>query len=112
MLLGWVTNTYWETNFRAQRPGLVTARYHVQPYAGAFDEAQAHRFGLEAARDALLLQHLGEPTPQTPWPATGSLLVLPQPPVLTLHVQPVDDHIVVRLLNASDNPQPQPSAPG
>ncbi|HQY93172.1 hypothetical protein [Caldilinea sp.] len=105
MLLGWVTNTYWETNFRAQQPGLVTARYRVQPYAGAFDEAQAHRFGLEAAHDALLLQHLGEPTPQTPWPATGSLLVLPQPPVLTLHVQPVDDHIVVRLLNASDNPQ-------
>jgi alpha-mannosidase len=41
LLLGWVTNTYWETNFRAQQPGMVTARYRVQPYAGAFDEAGA-----------------------------------------------------------------------
>ncbi|HAJ36157.1 MAG TPA: hypothetical protein DCL15_10730 [Chloroflexi bacterium] len=104
LLLGWVTNTYWETNFRAHQPGLVTARYRIQPYAGAFDEAAAHRFGLEAANDALLLQHLGEPTAATPLPASGSLLTLPQPPVLTLRVQPTDDHdILVRLHNASDD---------
>ena len=103
LLLGWVTNTYWETNFRAQQPGVVTARYRVQPYAGAFDEAAAHRFGLDAAHDTLLLQHLGEPTPATPLPASGSLLTLPQPPVLTLHLQTTDDNdILVRLHNASD----------
>jgi len=103
LLLGWVTNTYWETNFRAHQPGVVTARYRVQPYAGAFDEAAAHRFGLDAAHDTLLLQHLGEPTPATPLPASGSLLTLPQPPVLTLHLQTTDDNdILVRLHNASD----------
>ena len=105
MLLGWVTNTYWETNFRAQQPGLVTARYRVQPYAGAFDEARAHRFGLDAANDTLLLQHLGEPTPHTPLPASGSLLTLPQPPGLTLRVKPAADGVLVRLLNASDRAQ-------
>lgn len=103
LLLGWVTNTYWETNFRAHQPGMVTARYRVQPYAGAFDEAAAHRFGLDTAYDTPLLQHLGEPTPATPLPASGSLLTLPQPPVLTLHLQPTDDNdILVRLHNASD----------
>ena len=105
MLLGWVTNTYWETNFRAHQPGLVTARYRVQPYTGAFDEASAHRFGIDAANDVLLLQHLGEPTPCTPWPTSGSLLTLPQPPVLTLRVKPAGDGVIVRLLNASDSAQ-------
>ena len=33
--------------------------------------------------------------------------MLPQPPVLTLHVKPADDGdgVIVRLLNASDQPQ-------
>ena len=102
LLLGWVTNTYWETNFRAQQPGMVTARYRIQPYAGAFDEGAAHRFGVDAANAALLLQHLGEPTSATPLPTTGALLALPQPPILVQHILPEGDRILVRLLNASD----------
>ena len=49
LLVGWVTNNYWETNFRAHQPGMVYARYRILPYNGAFDQARAHRFGLEAA---------------------------------------------------------------
>ena len=45
MLLGWVTNNYWETNFRAHQPGLVQARYRIKPYRGASMSIQAHRFG-------------------------------------------------------------------
>ncbi len=107
MLLGWVTNTYWETNFRAQQPGLVTARYRVRPYGGTFDEAAAHRFGLEAANDAPLLQQMGEPHGESLLPPAGSLLNLPQPPVVVLHVKPAYDGsgALVRLLNASDTAQ-------
>ena len=107
-LLGWVTNTYWETNFRAHQPGMVTARYRVRPYAGGFDEAAAHRFGLEAANDAPLMQQIGEPsTAAASWPASGSLLDLPQPPVMVTHVKPAasGDGALVRLLNASDGEQ-------
>ncbi len=114
LFLGWVTNTYWETNFRAHQPGLVTARYRLQPHAGSFDEAAAHRFGLEAANDAPLLQHLGETKASEQWPATGALLELPQPPVVVLHVKPAADGagVVVRLLNASDAEQPARIASG
>jgi len=47
LVLGWVTNNYWDTNFRASQPGLVRARYHLTPHGG-FEEARAHRLGLAA----------------------------------------------------------------
>lgn len=116
LLLGWVTNNYWETNFRAHQPGRIRARYCLLPYSGGFDEAQAHRFGWEMANARpLLLQHLGEERAnrQPLLPTSGSLLHLPgsrnEPsPVLTLHVKPSTDQreVVVRLLNASDEEQP------
>ena len=113
MLLGWVTNNYWETNFRAHQPGQVQARYRLLPYAGDFDEARTHRFGLDAANAQPLLQHLGEAKAATPQLATeGPLLNLPgsdgvDSPVLTLHVKPVRGAagVIVRLLNASDQEQ-------
>jgi alpha-mannosidase len=110
MLLGWVTNNYWETNFRAHQPGQVSARYRILPHRGGFNEAQAHRFGLEAAYAQPLVQHLGEPLAQPPLlPGAGSLLQLPghdapDSPILTLHVKPAQDRsgVIVRLLNAGD----------
>jgi hypothetical protein len=42
-------------------------------------------------------------------PASGTLLILPQPPVLTLHLQSIDENdILVRLHNASDDRQSAP----
>jgi alpha-mannosidase len=83
------------------------------PYAGGFDEARAHRFGLEAANARPLMQQLGEPTVEIPLlPPNGSILHLPgsdgETPVLTLHVKPAQDYdgVIVRLLNASDEPHP------
>jgi alpha-mannosidase len=109
MLLGWVTNNYWETNFRAHQPGGVRACYRVRPSSGPFDEAAAHRLGLEAAYRQPLVQHLGEPPEETVFPAGEPLLRLPETadpltPVLTLHVKPAweGSGAVVRLLNASD----------
>lgn len=114
MLLGWVTNNYWETNFRAHQPGQVHARYRIKPYGGAFNELQAHRFGLEAAYPQPLLQHLGEPEHHPPFlPEAGAMLQLPQnvspeSPVLTLHIKAAERQpgVIVRLFNASDQDQP------
>jgi alpha-mannosidase len=99
MLLGWVTNNYWETNFRAHQPGRVQARYRIRPYGGGFNELQAHRLGLEAAYAQPLFQHLGEPERQPSLlPEAGALLRLPEnlspaSPVLTLHVKPAERRI-------------------
>jgi hypothetical protein len=112
MLLGWVTNTYWETNFRAQQPGRVHARYRVYPHAGGFDPVNAHRAGMETTYSQPLLQHMGEPVERSVFPATGELLRLPESldptqPIFTLHIKParVGSGLVARLYNASDAPQ-------
>ncbi|HEU5088246.1 MAG TPA: glycosyl hydrolase-related protein, partial [Roseiflexaceae bacterium] len=108
VMLGWVTNNYWETNFRAHQPGPVHCRYRILPYAGAFDEARAHRFGLEAAQAQPLVQHMGEvPLSSALFPTTGSLLELPSDPILVTHVKPaaIRPYLIVRLLNASDESQ-------
>jgi hypothetical protein len=114
MLLGWVTNNYWETNFRAHQPGRVHARYRIRPYRGGFDELAAHRFGWEAAHAQPLFQHLGEPARHPLFlPEAGSLLRLPQnvspeSPVLTLHIKAAERRpgVILRLFNASDQDQP------
>jgi alpha-mannosidase len=108
MLLGWVTNNYWETNFRAYQPGRVAARYRILPHDGAFDEAQAHRFGLEALYSQPVTQHLHEPAASNPpLPTRGTLLELPELPVIALHIKRSEDGkgVIVRLLNTSDRPQ-------
>jgi alpha-mannosidase len=115
LLLGWITNTYWETNFRTHQPGGVHARYRVYPHAGGFDPIAAQRRGLETAASQPLLQHMGEPDAHAKtrvYPASGSLLRLPEAlepgrPVFTLHVKPArkGTGIVVRLYNAGDEPQ-------
>ena len=113
MLLGWVTNNYWETNFRAHQPGRVHARYRIKPYRGGFNELQAHRFGLEAAHAQLSCQQLGEPERHPPvLPEAGALLrlpenVSPESPVLTMHVKPAEHSpgVILRLFNASDQAQ-------
>ncbi len=108
MLLGWATNNYWPTNFRAHQPGRVRARYRIFPHRGGFNEAHAHRFGLEAAYAQPLVQHLGEPTGASPpFPEQGTLLHLPGGPVVALHVKPAarGSGLALRLLNASDSSQ-------
>jgi alpha-mannosidase len=106
MLLGWVTNNYWETNFPGAQPGVVTARYSILPYAGEFDEARAHRFAAESEHARPLVQHLGEPAAPELLPASGTLLHLPQPPILTLSLRAFDEGCaLLTLFNASDEIQ-------
>lgn len=117
-LYGWITNNYWDTNFRAHQPGRVRARYHLYPHTG-FDEDRAHRVGRNAAHWQPAAQTCAEPTTSdAPLPAEGQLLDLPEPPVLVLQVRPTaedggvfhpggaerDDRMLLVLRNASDSP--------
>ncbi len=112
MLLGWVTNTYWETNFRTHQPGGVHTRYRVIPHAGQFDAADAYRQGQEAAAALPFVQQMGEPNESQSYPVQGSLLHLPeqtQPEgaVVTLHIKPArsSSGTIVRLYNTADTAQ-------
>ena len=108
LLLAWVTNNYWMTNFRAHQPGQVRARFCLLPYAGPFDEVRAHRFGAESALAQPIAQSLGEsPAVGSHLPPTGSLLHLPQGDVLTLHIKHADqgNQMVLRLYNPTGQEQ-------
>lgn len=95
-LHGWVTNNYWDTNFRAYQPGRVRARYHLLPYGGAFDESRAHRFGMASEHWEPVTQTTGERgVPSPPLPAEGTLLSLPEPPVLILQIRPTAGNVGV-----------------
>jgi hypothetical protein len=101
-----VTNNYWETNFPGMQPGTVTARYVIQPYAGDFDESRAHRLAVESEHSRPLVQHLGETAVEGgQLPATGTLLHLPQPPVLALNMRADSNAVFLTLYNASDESQ-------
>ncbi|WP_224337802.1 hypothetical protein [Haloprofundus halobius] len=120
LFLGWVTNNYWDTNFRAHQPGRVRAQYHLTPH-DEFDEALAHKSGLEATHYEPLAQTLGEGTmDEPPIEGSGRFLNLPELPVLVTQIRPVDadtgvfhpgietvddrdDRILVSLRNASDD---------
>jgi alpha-mannosidase len=67
---------------------------------------RAHHLAAEAAHARPLVQHLGEPAALVLLPATGTLLHLPQPPVLTLSLGAApDDGALPTRLSASDEPQ-------
>jgi alpha-mannosidase len=105
MLLGWVTNNYWETNFPAYQPGTVTARYHILPYAGDFHETRAQRFAAEAAHARPLVQHLGEAPLSQTLPLSGTLLHLPEPPIVVQGIARTSEGMLITLFNASDDVQ-------
>ncbi len=104
MLLGWVTNNYWETNFPGAQPGVVTARYAILPYAGGFDETRAHKFAAETEHARPILQHMGEAAAETQLPSSGTLLNLPHLPIQTLSLRRSSENgVLVTLMNSSDN---------
>jgi alpha-mannosidase len=106
-VLGWVTNNYWDTNFRARQPGQVRARYHISPHAGPFDESRAHRKGAEAVSWYPIAQSRAEPVDGTPMlPPEGSLLDLPEPPVLVFQIRPTGVEIPMTPASAATGGRP------
>ncbi len=103
--LGWVTNNYWETNFRAHQPGRVEARYVVRPHGAAFDEEAAHRFGEGVSQEAVWAPAWDPAAPDANLPRQGSLLALEGESVRLLHLLPAGDgRALLRVGNASDQP--------
>lgn len=101
-LLGWVTNNYWDTNFRARQPGRVHARYHLSPHNGPFEESSAHKMGTEAMSWTPVAQSLTEPAEGEPvLSSEGSMLDLPEPPILVFQIRQLDAEITMSPSSAS-----------
>jgi alpha-mannosidase len=50
LVMSWVMNNYWFTNFPAAQGGALAWRYSLQSFAGGFDRNQAERFAAEIRR--------------------------------------------------------------
>jgi hypothetical protein len=87
LLLGWVTNNYWETNFRPRQPGAVRARYHLRPHDG-FEISRAYEVGETAAHADPVATLVREPASVSGVPSGGQFLDLPSPPVLVEQIRP------------------------
>ena len=103
-LMAWLSNTYWQTNFRASQPGPFRLRYALVPHgAGATVES------LNAAADRILNEPVLHPIPKA---QRGSLA--PEGQALSLElgaarlagISPAEDGdgIVLRFYNPSDAP--------
>jgi alpha-mannosidase len=130
LLLGWVTTNYYNTNFRAHQPGRISARYHLHPHDGPFDEGDAHRVGLTAEQTTPLAQPIADSGIEPTLPERGQILDLPEPPVLVPFIRPAnasgigssiaatsismaaEDEFDVGLLNASDTERTARIKPG
>lgn len=93
-LFGYAMNNYWETNYRAEQPGVVTLRFQVVPHAAR--DAVASRRAAVAARRPLLVAAVGDGAPVTalPCPCGDGLEVVSS--------RPLDDAILMTLYNAAE----------
>jgi hypothetical protein len=85
LLISWVMNNHWHTNFRADQAGTMVLRYRLRLHAGGFDADRSQRVGLEAATPLLARVILGGEAgqviapPPGARPATASFLhILPE----------------------------------
>lgn len=93
LVLGWITNNYWNSNYRAHQPGRVHARYHLRPAEGKLDETFAHRVGKESAHWRPLVHARRSndlKSEEVSLPTSGAILELPDPPVLVERILPSD----------------------
>lgn len=95
----YVMNNYWETNYKADQPGVAVFRYVLRPH-GPFDQAAAIRFGIEASQPLW-----GVPSNANA-PKVDSLFSIEPAEVLATSVKPSDDGkaVMVRLWNAGTGP--------
>jgi len=95
LLLAWPINNYWDTNFKASQPGVISLRYELFAFE-RFDASAAAANGLAAFQKVQLF-----PAVRCPDYREGSLLIVEGEGVNTIHVKPAEDGngVIVRMNN-------------
>ena len=95
LLLAWLLNNYWTTNFRASQPGILHFRYEIATHHG-FDP-------VEAARVAAFARHplMAHPAVQVAAPESGALIDVKGQGVVVAACQRLEDGVLVWLQNVT-----------
>lgn len=95
LLLAWLTNNYWNTNFKASQPGHLEFRYELRTF-DRFDPFQAALWGLEST-----LPVASHPITKGDGETSGSLVHLEGEGVVLLQYRKSQtrDGFILRLLN-------------
>jgi len=98
-LFSWPVNNHWGTNFPLQQGGIITLHYGLLPH-GAYDAAQAGRFGLEENRPLMAVPVDKAPETKS-WVNIGNSNVL----ISTLKQSDNGKGMILRLRSVSDKPE-------
>ncbi|MCS7055911.1 MAG: hypothetical protein NZM18_07035 [Thermoflexales bacterium] len=95
LLLAWLLNNYWTTNFRVAQPGVLRFRYEIATHAG-FDP-------VDAARVAAFARHplMAHPSVQVRAPESGQVLQIDGAGVFAAACRRLDDGALVWLQNVT-----------
>jgi hypothetical protein len=98
LLVAWPLNNYWETNFRANQPGLIELRYSFVSH-GSFDPLQAVQEGRQTSNPPVTHLVLDDAAPRQ-----GRFLEVEGDRVAVNYFKPAADGqgVVVRLVNLGD----------
>jgi hypothetical protein len=96
-LYGYVMNNYWETNYRAEQPGLVSLRYQLAPHR-ARDAAASRRFAVAARRPLLVAAMPAGGRLQASFPCPSG------PGIDVAAMRPAEDGVLMTLHNAAEEP--------
>jgi hypothetical protein len=100
LLLSWVMNNYWMTNFRSSQPGPVRFRWELITHDGPFDARVAAAAGAEAAAAPFELHPVLAPAPTSP-PRAGRVVDVTGDGIMAIAVGPArqGEGMIVRLVN-------------
>ena len=108
MLLAWLTNNYWMTNFQADQGGRLRFRFWLLPRpARALGEAANE--ALAYARPPAAHVYAGRGAVRR---TAGSLLAAELGPVLLTRLEPSGSGVALTLLNPEDKPAETSIGPG
>jgi alpha-mannosidase len=95
-IYSYVMNNYWETNYKAEQPGIAHFQYSIFPYR-KFDQIKAEQFGTEQSQPLIPV------AVQKDKPQIKSLFSVESRDVLVTMMKPVADgkRIIIRLFNTS-----------
>jgi alpha-mannosidase len=95
-IYSYVMNNYWETNYKAEQPGITRFHYSILLH-GKYDQGKAEQFGIEQSQSLIPVAVSNEK------PQISSLFSIEPRDIVVTMMKPVDEgkKVIVRFFNAS-----------